>query len=198
MTDLLDRRQSVTAGDYVPAGTSPDGGIFLFQMASTLIQPVMRLHVERFPEVPVLELPESAARAFAVASLGQILFAWLWVRWMDRVGTARSLPITSGLTALAYVPQAWIRSEHPFLALRFAQGVAGAGTVPAAYAHVGHLAPASRRGGAFGLALSSFQFASVVGPLAGGLLSARFGTAPLFLVSAGLLAAAAFWMRGNL
>ena len=33
MTDLVaDRKRSVTAGDYVPAGTSPDGGIFLFQI----------------------------------------------------------------------------------------------------------------------------------------------------------------------
>lgn len=32
MTDLVERKHSVTAGDYVPAGTSPDGGIFLFQI----------------------------------------------------------------------------------------------------------------------------------------------------------------------
>ena len=32
MTDLAERKHSVTAGDYVPAGTSPDGGIFLFQI----------------------------------------------------------------------------------------------------------------------------------------------------------------------
>lgn len=31
-TDLAERKHSVTAGDYVPAGTSPDGGIFLFQI----------------------------------------------------------------------------------------------------------------------------------------------------------------------
>ena len=173
-------------------------GIFLFQMASTLVQPVMRLHVERFHEVPVADLPVSAARAFAFASLGQILFAWLWVRWMDRVGTARSLPLTAGLTALAYAPQGWVLAERSFLALRFTQGAVGAGTVPAAYAHVGRLAPASRRGGAYGLALSSFQLANVVGPLAGGFLSVRMGTAPLFLASAGLLAGASCWMRWRL
>ncbi len=173
-------------------------GIFLFQTASTLIQPVMRLHVERFSEIPQVRMAECAGWAFTAVAGGQILFAWLWVRWMDRVGAARSLPLTAALTALAYAPQGLMVAVRPFLALRFLQGAVGASTVPAAYAQVVHLAPASRRGGAYGLALSSFQLASVVGPLAGGFLSARFGTAHLFLVSAGLLAAAALWMRGNL
>ena len=173
-------------------------GIFLFQTAATLIQPVMRLHVERFHEIPAVRMAECAGWAFTAVAAGQILFAWLWVRWMDQVGTARSLPLTAVLTALAYAPQGLMTAARPFLGLRFLQGAVGAATVPAAYAHVARLAPVSRRGGAYGLALSSFQFANVVGPLAGGVLSARFGTGPLFLVSAILLAAASLWMRGNL
>jgi predicted MFS family arabinose efflux permease len=51
---------------------------------------------------------------------------------------------------------------------------------------------------AYGLALSSFQLANVVGPLGGGCLAAAVGTRPLFFVAAGILAVAALWMRSRL
>lgn len=189
-----DTHGTLAAGGLLPLMI----GLFLVQMASTLVYPVMRLHVEHFRGIPEERLPSTAAYAFTALALGQILCAPLWARWSDRVGTGRLLPFTALLTALVHVPMGFLRSAPAFWGLRFLQGAVAAGTVPAAYAHVGRLSTHAQRGGAYGLALSSFQLANVVGPVAGGYLAAAVGTTPLFLVSAGLLAGASAWMRRKL
>lgn len=173
-------------------------GLFLCQMASTMVQPVLRLHMEILPGVAPERVHAATGTAFSVLFLGQVLFAPLWARWADRRGMTRVIPLTTALTALAVLPQAVVSTFGGFCGLRLAQGAVAAGTAPAAYAYIGTISDGGRRGGFYALALSAFQLANVAGPALGGLFAAAFGTAPLFALSAGMLAAASLWTRGRL
>lgn len=172
-------------------------GLFLAQTANALLLPVLRLHVEGL-DLAVGEGLWMTGIAFSATALGQILLASVWGGWADRVGARPVMCLSAALGALSLLAQALVTGPRIFLGLRFVQGAAMAGTVPAAYAHVGRLSGQGRRGGAFGLLLSAFQIAGVAGPVLGGSLAASLGTRPLFVVSGALLLASSAWIWSRL
>jgi MFS family permease len=99
----------------------------------------------------------------------------------DQIGYRRVLIISLIGAAAFTLPQAFATNYAVFLALRFGVGMFLGGILPAANALAGRLFPRERRGHIFGLVSSATFVGMFLGPLCGGLISARFGFTALFL-----------------
>lgn len=102
-------------------------------------------------------------------------------RLSDRKG--RKLFLTFGLLAYAIISLGYIWADNvtQLALVRFAQGVAGAATIPIAMAYIGDLAPEGAEGKWMGYAQAAFFSGFGFGPLMGGVLTEHFGIAVTFL-----------------
>jgi MFS family permease len=96
--------------------------------------------------------------------------------------------LTFGLLAYSILSLGYIWADNvTHLAMvRFAQGVAGAATIPIAMAYIGDLSPEGAEGKWMGYAQAAFFSGFGFGPLMGGVLTDHFGTAVTFLAMSGL------------
>ncbi|MGH4019406.1 MAG: MFS transporter [Pseudonocardiaceae bacterium] len=126
--------------------------------------------------------------SLAAPAVTQMLTGPLWGWVGDRYGRKAmvvrahaGLALSLGLMALAATPD-------QFLAARLLQGACG-GVVAASATFASSLAPPGRRGRALGGLFSATATGSLLGPLLGSLLAARFGFGALFAGVAVLLLA---------
>ena len=160
--------------------------IALTQVAALGVQPMIPLVVHALLGESSF-LATAAGAAIAVLGIADILASpWLGKR-SDQLGYRRVL-IISLLGAAAFtIPQAFSHDYWAFLAFRFGVGLFLGGILPAANAFAGRLFPRERRGHIFGLISSATFLGMFAGPLCGGLITAHFGFASLFLASGAVL-----------
>ncbi len=105
--------------------------------------------------------------AYSVTNLfGNLAAGFILDRW------GRRLPVTLGLgiTALAVLSYAFVRSPEELLAARAIHGIGAAALTPGAFAIIGDLVSSDRRGRAMGLAGALIAVPAVIGPPAAGIL----------------------------
>jgi MFS family permease len=106
------------------------------------------------------------------------------------------LTLTLGGAAVAYAAQALASSPWDLFVFRAASGFFTGGMLPPLYSIVVRSTPQERLGGIMGLTSSAIMLGSVIGPLAGGFLSAAIGIRWVFVASAAVLAISALGVRG--
>ena len=132
-------------------------------------------------------LAGTVVATYSLANLaGNALGGWA----SDRFG--RRLPLVAGLAGAAVTLLGYLVPRLPVVALSHAaHGLAAGVVVPAAFAWVGDGSLVAGRGRAMGRLGMAIGLAAVLAPLAGGVLARRVGEAGVFVLLAGLLAAAA-------
>lgn len=119
---------------------------------------------------------------FSVAFLAGAIAAPIWGAVADRYGRKPML-IRSGITlAVVYVLTAFVHNVEELLALRLIMG-ALSGYIPSAIALVGSTTPEESVGYAMALISTASSTGSILGPLAGGVVSHIFGYANSFIVA---------------
>jgi MFS transporter, DHA1 family, multidrug resistance protein len=91
------------------------------------------------------------------------------------------------------LPQAFVDSYWQFVALRFGIGMFIGGILPTANALVGHLAPPSQRGLAYGVTASASFLGAFLGPFTGGTMAAAVGIRWVFLLTTVLFLLNLIW-----
>lgn len=163
-------------------------GQFLTTAGLTVVVPLLPFYLEE------LGMAEQAANRFwsglalAAPAVTLMLAGPLWGRLGDRWG--RKWMVVRALLGLAasMILMGLARTPLQFLLCRLLQGASG-GVVDAAAAFAGAEAPPARRGRALGSLQGASAAGSLVGPLAGGLLTDLWGLRPLLLATGVLTAA---------
>jgi DHA1 family multidrug resistance protein-like MFS transporter len=159
--------------------------IALTQVSSLAPGPVIALYVQSLVSNSGI-VATAAGAAVAIMGVADVLASpWLGKR-SDQIGYRRVLVISLVGAALFTIPQGFVHNYWAFLALRFGVGMFLGGILPAANALTGRSFPREQRGRIFGLTSSATFVGMFLGPLVGGLVSAHFGFAALF-VTIGLL-----------
>ena len=142
-----------------------------------LVGPVRVLYAES--RGASLEIISAMTSAFLLANFAaQYPSGWLADRW------GRKRIMVAGLLAQALLSLAYLFITDPtlFVALRFAEGVAGAAVLPSARALIADTVAPEQRGRAFGLFSAFFNAGFLIGPALGGLL-ANTGYASAFIAA---------------
>lgn len=168
--------------------------LLLAQFATRATQPVITLFVRELLG-PSHYLALIAGISVSITGVADLIASPFLGKRSDRLGYRRVLSISLLGAAICNVPQAFVHSIWTFLAAQFCLGLFIGGIIPTANALIGRLAPADRRGEIYGLTASASFLGNSLGPLAGGLISARFGIRAMFLVTAALLGATLLWVR---
>jgi DHA1 family multidrug resistance protein-like MFS transporter len=158
------------------------GVIALTQVSALAPQPIIPLFVRSLLGASSAFVATASGAAIAVLGIADVIASPLLGKRSDRIGYRRVLIISLIGAAAFTLPQAFARNYGVFLALRFGVGLFLGGILPAANALAGRLFPRERRGHIFGLVSSATFVGMFLGPLCGGLVSARFGFAALFIV----------------
>jgi DHA1 family multidrug resistance protein-like MFS transporter len=158
------------------------GVIALTQVSALAPQPIIPLFVRSLLGASSGFIATASGAAIAVLGIADVIASPLLGKRSDRIGYRRVLIISLIGAAAFTLPQALTRNYWVFLALRFGLGMFLGGILPAANALAGRLFPRERRGHIFGLVSSATFVGMFLGPLCGGLVSAHFGFAALFVV----------------
>jgi DHA1 family tetracycline resistance protein-like MFS transporter len=156
------------------------GITFIDVLGFSILVPIMPYFVRHFGASYV-----AVGALFAVFAFCQFVSAPLWGNVSDRIGRKSVLVIsqigaTIGWTGLAFAPTlAWV-----FVA-RIVEGISG-GNISVTQAYVADRVDVAERSRAFAFVGAAFSAGLVLGPLAGGLLLARYGYRAPFLLAAAL------------
>jgi DHA1 family multidrug resistance protein-like MFS transporter len=171
------------------------GSLFTFRTGLSLMIPVLPVYLIEIGGYPEGYRSTAASLLFVAVAVPLILFVAPWGRRADFHGPGRTFVLCTVLGALLFPPYALAGSALALIVMRATQGVVLAGIMPAAYAAVARLTPATRRGASMGLTQSAMQFAMAFGAAVGGVLAALLGVRVLFLVAAALFLGAAVLAR---
>lgn len=131
---------------------------------------------------------------FSVTFFISALMAPYWGRCADRTGRRRMIMRAGFSLAVVYFLGALVRTPVELLIMRILQGFAN-GFVPASMAIVASSVPADRLGASLGFMQTALLIGSIMGPLAGGVLSHLFGMRLSFVISAFAILAGTIMVR---
>jgi MFS transporter, DHA1 family, solute carrier family 18 (vesicular amine transporter), member 1/2 len=177
------------AGPTTPApSTTPRAALAVVFVALSIDLLVYGIAVPVLPRLAAVTDagPSTAGLLFACYAAALIAVTPLVGWWVDRAGPRG--PLLAGLLGLG-VATAVFTVGGPLsllIAARLAQGVAAALSWVAGLALVAAVTPLAQRGRNMGLVLSGVSVGTLLGPLAGGLLADRLGTAAPFLFAAAI------------
>jgi DHA1 family multidrug resistance protein-like MFS transporter len=164
----------------------------LVQIANFSIQPLLALYVNELNGPSNIAL--LSGLAFSATGLGNLLFTRQWGRLGDRIGYEKVLILLMVLSAIVYLPQAFVTNVWQLVFLRFILGMLIGGLIPCRVAYIRQVAPLSIQGEVLGYNASFRFLGNVIGPVMGGFLAGFYGissvffmTSSLFVFSAGLL-----------
>ncbi len=131
------------------------------------------------------------SRGASLAIIGAMASAYLisnfifqypsgWIA--DRWGRKRIMLISLIVQAILSLAYLFITDPILFVVLRFAEGIAGAATLPSARALIADSVPSERRGEAYGVFSAFLNTGFLLGPALGGLLAST-GYASAFIVA---------------
>src|SRR6267143_853032 len=167
--------------------------LFLVQLSSAIVFPILPLFVERLSSAtdPVKLY---AGLAFGATAVFSALAALFYSRLVDRSGYRRILVLACFGAALFFLPQAFVQNIGQFLLLRGGLGIFFGVLIPATNAIVGLSTPPELRGSAYGLTSSATAVGNATGPLLGSTLAATFGYPSVFVATAGVLTLLGLWV----
>lgn len=160
--------------------------LFFTQLSIRMVEPIMSLFVASIVTGQALVATVTGI-VFSVTGLAQFLSLPLIARNSDSWGHRRVLIICLIGGALSYFPQALVGSVSALFFFRFVYGLFLGGTIPMINALIGLLTPVNHRGRVYGLTSSAFFLGGFIGPLTGGVMAARLGFLPVFILVATLL-----------
>jgi DHA1 family multidrug resistance protein-like MFS transporter len=176
--------------------------LFALWLSTTFVRPVMPLSIDDFGHDTGLEndvlldigpierhVKKEAATGivFAAVGLTSTLAALSVAPLGQRIGYRKSVAGAAAITGLLFFPVAMANSFAGFLLLFAATGLFQGAMVPGTNALIAASTPEGKHGSTFGLAASMQSMALLIGPAAGGAVSAVFGIHAVYVVIAVIL-----------
>lgn len=157
--------------------------LILIQFSVFFIAPFISLYVE-YLKVPEAYVGLVTGMVFGVAGLMSTIAAPFWGKRSDKMGHKKVLRIAALGMVIFLLPQAFVTNAYQLMFLRAGLGIFVSGMLPVINSIVRHATDEHERGGIYGMFQSGYLFGNLIGPLAGGLLSAFMGLRVIFLVAA--------------
>jgi MFS family permease len=151
--------------------------LFWIQFGVGATNPQIELLVR---DLPARWLPQSAAAAFSVLALANLLFLTRWGLVGDRYGSRRVLDWCAAASGLVLLAHAVAPTYELLLGARLLLGVATAGAGPLAFGVAAAETATDRRGSAIGVVFSARALAVALSAGIGGWLAAWIGIPGLF------------------
>jgi DHA1 family multidrug resistance protein-like MFS transporter len=167
--------------------------MFVLRTASSAIQPIMPLYVERLAH-STSPLSTLSGVTLGVAGLTSAIAAVTLGRLADRIGQRQILMVCALGVGLLYFPQALAQNPWQLIVLQALFGIAAGGVMPTANAIVADLTPAQRRGAVYGFVAAATAFGGFLGPVGGSALAATADIRYVFVVSGALMVTAGIWV----
>ena len=172
-------------------------GQFLVTAGLTIIVPLLPFYLEELGSLDTEDNRRWTGLALAAPAIPLTIMAPLWGRVGDRFGRKTMVVRALGGIGAAVIAMGLARSPGVLFGCRLAQGALG-GVDDAAASFASSEVPEHARGRALGWLQSATASGALVGPLAGGFLSVRWGFGPLILATGMAIAvctlAAARWL----
>ncbi len=162
----------------------------IIQIANFAIQPLLALYVGGLDGVAT-NIALLSGVAFSATGLGNLFFTRQWGKIGDRIGYEKVMMILLLLSALIYLPQAFVTNIWQLVILRFILGTVIGGLIPCRTAYIRQVAPLSIQGEVLGYNASFRFFGNVIGPAMGGILAGFMGISSVFFVTSSLFIVAA-------
>ncbi|UOQ86865.1 MFS transporter [Gracilibacillus salinarum] len=157
------------------------------QVANFSIQPILSLYVNE------IHGPTSIAffsgLAFSAAGLGNLLMSRNWGKLGDRIGFEKVLVILLFLSAVFFIPGAFVDTIWQLVIVRFLLGIAIGGVIPIRTAYIRQVSPLDIQGEVLGYNTSIRFLGNIIGPVIGGWIAGMYTISTVFYFSSGLLLA---------
>lgn len=167
--------------------------VMLYQSAVMILQPVLPIYIEQLTNGGDASL--ATGMIFSVAGLATVLAAPYWGKRGERDGYRKVLLLGIVGAGVLSIPHAFTNNLVVLGGLRFAFGLFLASMMPASNALIAKAVPGDFRGRAFGISTSFSQTGAVIGPLLGGFIGGIWNIKLVFLVTAAMLLATAWWLK---
>ena len=156
--------------------------LILIQFSVFFIAPFISLYVE-YLNIPEAYVGLVTGTVFGVAGLMSTISAPFWGKRSDKIGHKKVLRIAALGMVIFLLPQAFVTNAYQLMFLRAGLGLFVSGMLPVINSIVRHATDEHERGGIYGMFQSGYLLGNLIGPLAGGLLSAFMGLRAIFLVA---------------
>lgn len=162
----------------------------LLMVANMSIEPIITVYLQQLVERQD-QVTLAAGMAMSAAALGSVVSAAHLGKLADRIGGFNVVVLCLAGAGMLLIPQAFVQQAWQLIALRFLMGLSLGGLLPAVTALIRHSVPTGVVGRVLGYSTAAQYLGQVAGPLMGGLIGAHAGMRAVFLVTSGLLLAAA-------
>ncbi|MFS0636452.1 MFS transporter [Mesobacillus foraminis] len=168
----------------------------LVQIANFSIQPILSLYVGELNGMQNIAFYSGIA--FSAAGLGNLMMARKWGEFADKIGYVRILVALLILSAIFYLPGAFVSNIWQLIVIRFALGITLGGIIPVRIAYIRHKAPVAMQGEVLGYNTSLRFLGNIIGPVLGGFVSGWFGFSSVFFITSFLLLLSGLILLGSL
>lgn len=156
----------------------------IIQIANFAIQPLLALYVNELNATTNIALLSGIA--FSATGLGNLIFTRQWGKIGDKIGYEKVMLLLLILSAVVYLPQAFVTEVWQLVILRFLLGLVIGGIIPCRTAYIRNVAPLSIQGEVLGYNASFRFLGNVIGPVMGGFLASVTGISSVFYVTSAL------------
>ncbi|WP_018921821.1 MFS transporter [Salsuginibacillus kocurii] len=161
----------------------------VIQTANFSVQPLLALYVNDLNSTENIAF--LAGMAFSVTGLGNLIATQKWGDIGDKVGHVRILLLLLILSAVFFIPQAFVTELWQLIILRFLFGLQVGGLIPCMTAYIRQVCPVTMQGEVLGYNQSFRFLGNVIGPVSGGMLAGIMGISSVFIISGLLFAVCA-------
>ncbi len=168
----------------------------LVQIANFSIQPILSLYVGELNGMQNIAFYSGIA--FSAAGLGNLMMARKWGEFADKIGYVKILVALLILSAIFYIPGAFVSNIWQLIIIRFALGITLGGIIPVRIAYIRHKAPVAMQGEVLGYNTSLRFLGNIIGPVLGGFVSGWFGFSSVFFITSFLLLLSGLILLGSL
>lgn len=162
----------------------------LINTANQSIEPIVSLFVRQLflkNHMASGQISLLSGLVISATGVGILLTASLIGKLADRTGYMRILLLSLLFSGALFVPMAFVQNAWQLMGLRFLFGISQAGLMPIVSTLLKKTSPPDIFGRVFGYNQAMTYLGLVLGPMLGSFVSAQFGFAHIFLITAGIL-----------
>ncbi len=134
----------------------------------------------------------------SITGISNMIASPLLGRLGDRIGQVKILLFSLIGSALIFIPQALVLNVWQLFAVRFMLGIFMGGLLPSVNALIRKFTPDGMESRAYSFNSSFLSLGNMIGPIAGGALSAFIGIRGIFYIASALLVVNAVWVYQTL
>ena len=159
------------------------------QIAGSVVSPFLPLYIQKI-STAAARVGTTTGVIIGLGAVASALAAIIVGRFSYRLGYRRVLIVCMTGAALFIIPQAFVRTPVQLLFLRIASCFFVGGNLPSVNALIAQRVESGKQGSIYGISSSIASGSNALGPVIGASIALAGGYGPVFLTTAGIMAAA--------